>query len=96
MTEASLLTQVLVAEKYGPRLVTDQLATVLGSSRGAVNVDIWHHNPFTKADIPADVLADIYRQRVTTRGKGADIWGWSTAYGKPEAPAKQPDAGGKS
>ena len=44
----------------------------------------------------ADVLADIYRQRVTTRGKGADIWGWSTAYGKPDAPAQQPDAGGKS
>lgn len=36
MTEASLLTQVLVAEKYGPRLGTDQLATVLGITRGAV------------------------------------------------------------
>lgn len=36
MTEASLLTQVLVAEKYGPRLGTDQIATVLGITRGAV------------------------------------------------------------
>jgi formate dehydrogenase iron-sulfur subunit len=44
----------------------------------------------------ADVLADIYRQRVLTRGKGADIWGWSTAYGKPDAPATAPAAGGKS
>ena len=34
MTEASLLTQVLVAEKYGPRLGTDQLATVLCSLLG--------------------------------------------------------------
>lgn len=33
---ASLLTQVLVVEKYGPRLGTDQLSTVLGITRGAV------------------------------------------------------------
>jgi len=32
-----------------------------------------------------DVLAEIYRQRVTTRGKGAEVWGWATAYGKPGA-----------
>lgn len=32
----SLLTQVLIADKYGPRLGTDQLATVLGITRGAV------------------------------------------------------------
>ncbi|MNC95708.1 Formate dehydrogenase iron-sulfur subunit [compost metagenome] len=33
----------------------------------------------------ADVVADIYRTRVTTRGgKGAEVWGWATAYGKPE------------
>ena len=33
-----------------------------------------------------DVLADIYRERVTTRGKGSEVWGWATAYGRPEAP----------
>src|SRR5260370_33246208 len=32
----------------------------------------------------ADVIADIYRQRVLKRGKGSEIWGWGTAYGKPE------------
>jgi len=37
-----------------------------------------------------DVLADIYRERVTIRGKGAEVWGWSTAYGKP---AQQPGDG---
>lgn len=49
MTEASLLTQVLVAEKYGPRLGTDQLATVLflllsqaSGARWLVNV-AWLH-----------------------------------------------------
>ncbi|ADV01309.1 hypothetical protein [Alicycliphilus denitrificans] len=31
-----LLTQVLIADKYGPRLGTDQLAAVLGITRGAV------------------------------------------------------------
>jgi formate dehydrogenase iron-sulfur subunit len=28
-----------------------------------------------------DVIADIFRERVVHRGKGADVWGWSTAYG---------------
>ncbi|KPK31969.1 MAG: formate dehydrogenase [Betaproteobacteria bacterium SG8_40] len=37
-----------------------------------------------------DVLADIYRERVTVRGKGSEVWGWGTAYGKPD---KQSDAG---
>jgi formate dehydrogenase iron-sulfur subunit len=30
-----------------------------------------------------DVLADIYRERVLVRGKGSEVWGWGTAYGKP-------------
>jgi len=25
-----------------------------------------------------DVIADIYRQRVTVRGKGSEVWGWGT------------------
>ena len=33
----------------------------------------------------ADVIADIYRNRVLKRGKGSEIWGWGTAYGKPDA-----------
>ncbi len=33
-----------------------------------------------------DTIAEIYRQRATTRGKGSEVWGWSTAYGRPEAP----------
>ena len=28
-----------------------------------------------------EMLANIYRQRVLTRGKGAEVWGWGTAYG---------------
>ena len=39
----------------------------------------------------ADVISDIYRNRVLKRGKGADLWGWDAAYGKPESkPAAQP------
>ena len=30
-----------------------------------------------------DVVADIFRNRVLTRGKGSEVWGWGTAYGKP-------------
>jgi formate dehydrogenase iron-sulfur subunit len=43
-----------------------------------------------------DVLADIYRERVTIRGKGGDVWGWATAYGAPPAggqPGARPPAG---
>jgi formate dehydrogenase iron-sulfur subunit len=32
-----------------------------------------------------DVIADIYRERVTSRGKGSEVWGWGTAYGQPGA-----------
>src|SRR5258707_697138 len=31
-----------------------------------------------------DVIADIYRQRVLARGKGSEVWGWGSAYGRPE------------
>jgi formate dehydrogenase iron-sulfur subunit len=41
-----------------------------------------------------DVVADIYRTRVTTRGKGSEVWGWGTAYGKPET--QQPAQPGAS
>src|SRR5207253_6659891 len=42
-----------------------------------------------------DMVADIYRTRVLTRGKGSEVWGWGTAYGTPTqgngiAPAKEP------
>ncbi len=56
-----------------------------------------------------DVLAEIYRTRVTSRGKGAEVWGWATAYGRPDtqkqpggapaapgAPATPPAGGSKS
>jgi formate dehydrogenase iron-sulfur subunit len=33
-----------------------------------------------------DTISEIYRQRVTVRGRGSEVWGWGTAYGKPEAP----------
>ena len=43
-----------------------------------------------------DFLADIYRERVTTRGKGSEVWGWGTAYGRPDAPKPTATPGAKS
>ena len=34
-----------------------------------------------------DVVADIFRTRVLTRGKGSEVWGWGTAYGRPAGTA---------
>src|SRR2546421_11494114 len=39
-----------------------------------------------------DVIADIYRERVLRRGRGSEVWGWSTAYGLPPKPGAQPPA----
>ena len=38
-----------------------------------------------------DVIANIYRDRVTHRGKGGEVWGWATAYKVP-AQGGQPGA----
>ena len=43
-----------------------------------------------------DMIADIYRERVTRRGKGSEVWGWGTAYGPGKAGAPQPAPGSKS
>ena len=43
-----------------------------------------------------DVIADIYRERVTRRGKGSEVWGWGTAYGPGKEGAKPATGGGKS
>jgi formate dehydrogenase iron-sulfur subunit len=35
-------------------------------------------------------VADIFRTRVLTRGKGSEVWGWGTAYGRPTSGTPAP------
>jgi formate dehydrogenase iron-sulfur subunit len=37
-----------------------------------------------------DVVSDIFRNRVLMRGKGSEVWGWGTAYGKPAGGSTAP------
>ena len=39
-----------------------------------------------------DVIANIFRERVTVRGKGAEVIGWATAYGTPKGGSTPPAA----
>jgi formate dehydrogenase iron-sulfur subunit len=42
----------------------------------------------TKALLAGDgeAISNIFRARVTVRGKGSEVWGWATAYGPPKTP----------
>jgi formate dehydrogenase iron-sulfur subunit len=43
-----------------------------------------------------DVVADIFRSRVVQRNKGAEVWGWGTAYGTQKAGQPVAKTGGQS
>jgi formate dehydrogenase iron-sulfur subunit len=43
----------------------------------------------------SDVISDIFAQRATVRGKGSEVWGWATAYGRPEGGQKPAPSGGQ-
>lgn len=49
---SSLITQMIVAERYGPRLTVEQLAGVLGISKGAV------HNQISAGTFPIATYLD--------------------------------------
>ncbi len=42
-----------------------------------------------------DVVADIFRTRVLNRGKGSEVWGWGTAYGRPTQTGSAAPAAGE-
>jgi formate dehydrogenase iron-sulfur subunit len=51
----------------------------------------------TKALLAGDgeVIANIFRERVTVRGKGSEVIGWATAYGPPKGGAAPAATEGK-
>lgn len=49
---SSLITQMIVAEKYGPRLNVEALAGVLGLSKGAI------HNQISAGTFPVPTYLD--------------------------------------
>ena len=50
---SSLVTQMIIADKYGPRLSVEQLASVMGLSKGAI------YNQVSAGTFPVTTYVDI-------------------------------------
>ena len=65
--QISLVTQMIVAEKYGPRLSIEQLAEVLGISKGAI------HNQVSAQSFPIATYLDMGRRWADYRDVAAHM-----------------------
>jgi predicted DNA-binding transcriptional regulator AlpA len=64
---SSLITQMLVAERYGPRLSIEQLAGALGLSKGAV------YNQISAATFPISTYLDSGKRWADFRDVAAHL-----------------------
>ena len=80
-----LVTDYSTIEQISARLIesSEELARMVESVAKARQIRDYDGDRRKRALSVA--VADILRNRVVMRGKGAEVWGWGTAYGSKQA-----------
>ena len=81
--------------RYETGLTDSEVDILRLIAEGYSNREIARQEHWSEVTIKRKV-ADIFRNRVVKRNKGAEVWGWGTAYGSAQAGQKPQLRGSKN